>query len=426
VSNSIPGASGDPLPAPPLTEGRWDTIGAGHRLIYIGNDRLLDWMPVVGNYRIFSLNRAAAGSDDPTAGPILCQGRWAKITFDHQLVYLGGDRLLDWVPDEKRFRVWRIDRAAAGAADPLPGAPLTEGIWADIDADHQLVAINPTRVIDWKPSSGDFKVWQQDPAAAGASSPFISPALTQGTWNSIRTNHNLMAVGLDRVLDWVPSTGDLRVWRYDPAAAGDPFPGDPEVTGKWRTIGLNHDLVYLDGDLLLDWEPAGRFRMWRYDRNITTLRRSTVKVHLKILHPPRDPEATVDIMMRNAKALYGSYGIDLIEVSREDPAALGANVSHNNVGPKELVVYFVREMAEEATGCAMHPPDKPGAMVASRDATEWTLAHEIGHVLGLDHMDFVDTRRLMNGEHSGRLIDLPPDLTAAEVATILASDFSQE
>jgi hypothetical protein len=62
-----------------------------------------------------------------------------------------------------------------------------------------------------------------------------------------------------------------------------------------------------------------------------------------------------------------------------------------NVAPGDLVVYFVRTLTPDKTGCAVHPDGRPGAVIAARQATEWTLAREIGHVLGL--IDQTDTNR---------------------------------
>lgn len=452
MSTPIPGATGDPLPAPALTEGVWQTTGAGHRLIHIGRDTVLDWVPASGTYRVWKIDRAAVGGADPLPGPALAQGQWSRITNGHELVYLGEDRLLDWQPSEKRFRVWLIDRAATGSADPLPGEPQTGGLWSTIEAGHQIISLEGDRVLVWAIGTGAFRVFRHDPAAVGAADPLPGPSLAQGTWGLIRAGHRLIPLGPDRVLDWVPATGVYRVLRHDRSATGDPFAGEPVVSGQWITVREGHELVFLDGDRVLDWEPATRhFRLWRYDRNITTLRRTTVRLHLKILTPP--PSNSIETMVANARALYASYGIDLVDASREVlNAGDGSPLAHlqtlhigeckrtegptahqvelfnlrGNAGPRDIVVYFVRGLVPDKTGCATHPPERPGAVIAARQASEWTLAHEIGHVLGLDHILVDDTNRLMNGRSTLSITNPPPDLVAAEIATIIASPISQE
>ena len=56
--------------------------------------------------------------------------------------------------------------------------------------------------------------------------------------------------------------------------------------------------------------------------------------------------------------------------------------NRNNAGAQRVVVYFVRSTVPPFNGCAAHPAGRPGAVVA-QGATQWTLGHEVGHVLGL-------------------------------------------
>jgi hypothetical protein len=443
----IPGATGDPLPAPAITENTWRSIGDGHRLIYLGSDWVLDWVQAAGDFRVWRIDRNPAAGADPLLAPPICQGNWAGIRGGHELVYLGGDRLLDWQRGSGRFRVWLINRAA-GNTDFIPGVPQTEGVWASIDASHELISLSGERVLDWVKSTGDYRIFRHDPAAVGSADPLPGPVLNQGQWNSIRSDKRLVPLGNDRVLDWKPATGDFRVWRYARDAPGDPFPGEPEVVGQWVTLRANFQLVSVDGDRVLAWETAnGHFLLYRYDRNVTTLRRTTVRLHIRVLTPPQ--HFTIDQMVGNAKAVYANYGIDLVEVSRESIAVDGTDRAHlqtlwigqcrredgttddqvqlfsmrGDIGPRDIVVYFVRNLAPDKNGCATHPVDKPGAALA-KGANEWTLAHEIGHVLGLEHPLFADRERLMNGVASDAKFP-PPDLTTDEIKQILASPLSQ-
>jgi len=447
MGGQIPGATGDPLPAPAITENTWASVREGHRLIYLGGDWVLDWVVARGDFRVWRVERNPAPGADPLPGPAVCQGNWASIRAGHELVYLGSDRLLDWEPASRRFRVWLINRAATGNADPIPGVPQTAGVWESVDRKHQLIPLGGDRVLDWKPTTGEYRVWRHDPAAVGAADPLPGPALNRGQWSSIRSDRRLVPLGNDRVLDWKPATGEFRVWRYERSAAGDPFPGDPEVVGQWVTVRTGHELLYVDGDRVLDWEPAnGHFHLYRYDRNVTTLRRATVRLNLRVLVEPR---VSLDIMVANARALYASYGIDLVVVSRtkivvdgtplgwlqnpfigeckrsEGPTADQTELFNlrENIGDRELVVYFVRDTAPSQNGCAVHPPDRPGATI-TRSATEWTLAHEIGHVLGLDHIGFTDPNRLMNAG-TASATNPPLDLSREEIDTILTSPWVQ-
>jgi hypothetical protein len=95
--------------------------------------------------------------------------------------------------------------------------------------------------------------------------------------------------------------------------------------------------------------------------------------------------------------------------------------NRNNVGANDVVVYFVQATNPPLNGCAAHPSGRPGAVVASI-ASRWTLGHEVGHVLGLNHVSNND--RLMTGNGTANITNPPPDLIASEIATITASSLS--
>nr|WP_315250270.1 hypothetical protein [uncultured Duganella sp.] len=159
-----------------------------------------------------------------------------------------------------------------------------------------------------------------------------------------------------------------------------------------------------------------------------------LRLHLKILAPPSIP---VERMLERMREVYEPAGM-LVEVRSTEllnqPDLADVDVgdcslsitgqqarlfSHRNqVAKDELVVYFVRSTLPPYNGCAAHPPDCPGAVVASY-ASEWTLGHEIGHVLGLSHVK--DNLRLMTGLGTANITDPPPDLVATEIATMAAS-----
>jgi hypothetical protein len=62
--------------------------------------------------------------------------------------------------------------------------------------------------------------------------------------------------------------------------------------------------------------------------------------------------------------------------------------NRNNADDVELVVYVVQTLiggAGNFLGCATHPDGQPGAAVV-QDMAPWLTAHEVGHVLGLQHV----------------------------------------
>jgi hypothetical protein len=61
----------------------------------------------------------------------------------------------------------------------------------------------------------------------------------------------------------------------------------------------------------------------------------------------------------------------------------------NNAGNNDVVIYFMRSVLRNNTGalngCSTFPTGRPGVAVA-RIASQWTMAHEVCHVLCLQHI----------------------------------------
>ncbi|MDT0344532.1 hypothetical protein [Streptomyces litchfieldiae] len=166
----------------------------------------------------------------------------------------------------------------------------------------------------------------------------------------------------------------------------------------------------------------------------------TVRVHAKILTAP---DVAVTDAIARMREVYATVGIavELASTERLDLPTLndvdvgdcirgqttaeqGELFAHRSgAGPNDVVVYFVRSTVPPYNGCATFPAGRPGAVVA-RGATQWTLGHEVGHVLGLGHVGSRDS--LMTGGGTSNITNPPPDLSPGEGQTMLSSPFSQE
>jgi hypothetical protein len=137
-----------------------------------------------------------------------------------------------------------------------------------------------------------------------------------------------------------------------------------------------------------------------------------VKLHVKVLTPPT--HASVDEMLGRAVGFFAANGLEVIELSRETIDTPGTDLDrfqmlfvgtdrseatadvrdlHTTLrqprdfgiapAATELLVVFVDSMVPAHRGSAVHPPEQPGIIISAAHATEWTLAHEIGRVIGL-------------------------------------------
>jgi hypothetical protein len=143
-----------------------------------------------------------------------------------------------------------------------------------------------------------------------------------------------------------------------------------------------------------------------------------------------------------ANNVYGQYGIEMFDLGRTtvtSDASLDLNqpacplppqpnpsteeVDLFEIGrdrfPASMIAYYVRSTSLGVRGCSAFPAGSPG-IVATDTATQWTLAHEIGHVLGLQHRN--NTTHLMNNG-TAAISANPPILTNADQTLVRASAF---
>ncbi len=230
---------------------------------------------------------------------------------------------------------------------------------------------------------------------------------------------------------WTPQTGPHEVhgrirdrWSslgWEKSALG--YPVTDETSTPASVCRFNH---FQHGSIY--WSPAT-------DAHETL---KGIRVHIKIL---TNPNANLDLMVDNMQQVYMMSGIRVERGTTEHlnfPALDDLDVggcmmgsttaeqnqlfaNRNNAGSKDIVVYFVRSTVPPYNGCAAYPAGKPGAAVAQY-ATVWTMAHEVGHVLGLSHVN--DNNRLMTGNGTANITNPPPDLIASEISTMQNSSLT--
>ncbi|MEJ7683425.1 MAG: hypothetical protein WKG06_37320 [Segetibacter sp.] len=182
-----------------------------------------------------------------------------------------------------------------------------------------------------------------------------------------------------------------------------------------------------------------------------------IRIHFKVWS---NPAILTETMLNRMREVYSTAGIRVVVVSREDltspniftalrdldivnncPMGQASTEqdqlfnNRNNVGENEIVVHFVRNIIPTFNGCAAHPNDQPGAAIAGSIASQWTLAHEVGHVLGLDHIPgekdsngicmTPDPTRLMTGCSTSNITGTPT-IDGNEINTMTSSNLTRQ
>jgi hypothetical protein len=269
----------DPLPSL-INEHTWSTIkntpGSTHRLVSLGGQaggELLDWIEETHHYDVWRAKPQPNASEDPYSDPARTTGAWGTIGSGHVLINLADTpgswtqgNVLDLELATQVVRIYRFDRGIS-SGDPIP-TKVNHSNFTTIGVGHKLIYLDGDRVLDWEPASGRARVWHYDRTRTNTDP--LPTKISEVTWSTIRTGHQLLYVGGDLLIDWDETNGDVFVWRYDRSLTGegvDPFP-ELAMQDSWAgEIAAGRVLVYLGGDRVLDWDPAtGNERIWNFDR----------------------------------------------------------------------------------------------------------------------------------------------------------------
>lgn len=287
--------------------------------------------------------------------------------------------------------------------------------------------------IYWSPASG---AWEVHGAIRGK---YSSIGWERSFLGYPLTNETTTPDGIGRYnhfqhgsIYWSPGTGAFEVHGL--------------IRSHWASIGweksvlgypISDELVVFGGDGRISHFQRGSI-YWSPTAGVRVLR-ERVRVHVKILENPTS--FTLNQQFAAMQEVYAIAGIRVDWATTENlsiPSLNDIDVGgctmgsvtaeqttlfgqRNFVGVNDVVVYYVRSTVPGYNGCAAHPAGRPGCVVV-RSASRWTLGHEFGHVLGLNHVS--DNNRLMTGNGTFNITNPPPDLTSTESSTMRTSALS--
>ncbi|WP_370949528.1 hypothetical protein AB5J62_18835 [Amycolatopsis sp. cg5] len=219
-------------------------------------------------------------------------------------------------------------------------------------------------------------------------------------------------------------------WAAAPVTgAGHASPNAVSVTSRHPDL-LDAFWIRPDGSVGTNW--------WHPER---------IRVHVKIVNLPNADYAVIDTKLKNLATAFAQaeIGVDLVSVqhitvtdtAKKDvfdvgfcdklhpPSAESVKLfdHRDNVRADEIALYVVPQIKPSTfDGCARHPDGKPSAMFVY-SAEPWTVAHETGHVLGLDHPDCARLTELECARYFGDRLMLPKRIYLAKpVPEILSTE----
>lgn len=228
-------------------------------LLPLGDGLLLAWTTVTGRSELWSVGR------DGTLGPgPLDSHTWSSIRHNKLLVPLRPDRMIDFDPRNGGLSVWKVDLTARGTQDPLT-PKVFDGHLPETPGGRDLAALDERRILDWQPGTGAYTVIDYERSQEPGTP--LRRYETMGTREAFRRGHRLVALGADRLLEWVPVTQEFRVWRYAvDRLPADIFDAQPVASGTWPSLRSNHEILVLAPDQVAIWDRSdGSLEVRRLD-----------------------------------------------------------------------------------------------------------------------------------------------------------------
>ncbi len=146
----------------------------------------------------------------------------------------------------------------------FPGKPIFTGQWEVGDALVELNSMGPYRLLERTSTSGNYRIWHYDPYLVGGSAgPFSTTPEGKGDGRSTQMTY----LGNEKIFSWDSESGEYKVQRYGLSAERTPqvLSAQPLVQGTLPKSESEIRFIHLGNSRVLEWEvDTGKYKVWHY------------------------------------------------------------------------------------------------------------------------------------------------------------------
>jgi hypothetical protein len=219
-------------------------------LLPIGDGLVLDWTDSTHVGRVW-----AVGPDTPLGSAPIASGGEAGFSPRTTLTPIGKRRVLLSQTDKPNVSIFTVNASAVPGGNVFLST-LGDSVLEEGSAGHGFVRLTDEYFLDYRTGSGVYIVHHVDESARDTAK-VITGTEFHGTNTALRRGARIVNLGDGRLLEWVPLTGDFRVWAFAlvPGRA-EIFDDRPLANGHFSGLTRDHEIVVVAPDRILVWERS--------------------------------------------------------------------------------------------------------------------------------------------------------------------------